>query len=1055
VRWPRAIATAAIFACIRELWIAPQQRVHVKRTSTLTTNSCRDHEGFAATRGIVLRLLILLLLQFCLLTLLLPSEAVALDLQQRLNQLHHRAWTARDGLTGSPQCLAQTADGFLWIGTSDGLFRFDGVQFERFRPEAGELPAVSVSALLAISDGGLWVGYSRGRASFINSDGRVTNYSDREGLPFGKVRSFARGHDGTVWVAAIGGLARLEGGRWLKIRMEWNYPCGSAWRLFVDRQGTLWVGGASPNRIHFLPKGARKFQDTGLTSIALAFAQAADNTILFQDDNAPERLYALPREHDGLGEPRLVAQLAGQQLAIDRDGGTWITGNDVVRVRVSDRASKPSGGIGQPVLERFARAEGLSGRISSDVLEDREGNIWVATDGGLDRFRNRNLSWARHRDDAAPVNLVAGNNGDIWALAPWPPPLVRVQDGKAVAGAPKALFTGFHHPDGAIWIAGEDSLWRWKGDRFFKLDPPDVVLAKRIPFRVLAATTDQSERLWVSLGGIGEFYLKDGNWTFVEVLPGRPNLTAIAAHTDAADRVWLAYRDEVAAIERGKVRVFSKSEGLGVGALLALAGRDRQIWVGGESGLAVLQDDRFQTVRIAGIGGFGSVTGILVVKSGVWLSTGSGIVHIPEQEVQRLMRDPAYPVTPEVLDLVSDLPEPLQTRNGGEAFNAAVEGTDGLLWFVTTNGVVRVDPGRITRNPLPPPVVIRSVVADDKSYSPRRAITLPPLSKTIRIDYGALSLSIPERVKFRYRLDGWDTEWHDADTRRTAFYTQLGPGSYGFRVIGCNNDRVWNEAGTTIAFTVAPAWFQTVWFRGLVAVSMGALLLTLYRFRVRQVRRALSVRFDERLAERTRIARDLHDTLLQSVQASKMIAENALDDTTDPEGMRSAIQRLSEWLDQAVLEGRTALNSLRTTTVAADDLADAFRRAAATARKPETLTVAVNVGGQSRHLHPVVRDEIYRIGSEAIRNACAHSGGTLLTIDVDYTHDLTLAVADNGVGIDPIVYEKGKDGRFGLRGMRERAASIGGRLTVISSASGTSITLVVPGRTVFRSKPEH
>jgi signal transduction histidine kinase len=212
------------------------------------------------------------------------------------------------------------------------------------------------------------------------------------------------------------------------------------------------------------------------------------------------------------------------------------------------------------------------------------------------------------------------------------------------------------------------------------------------------------------------------------------------------------------------------------------------------------------------------------------------------------------------------------------------------------------------------------------------------------------------------------------------------------------------------------------------------------------------VRFDERLAERTRIARELHDTLLQTVQVSKMTADDALDDAPDPERMRRVVQQLSEWLGQAVSEGRAALNSLRTSTVEANDLADAFRRAADSATKPQTLAVAVNVRGQARDFHPIVRDEIYRIGYEAIRNAFAHSRGTRLEIRLDYTSDLTLVVADDGIGIDPIVSESGKDGRFGLRGMHERAAAIQGALTVASSGAGTSITLVVPGRIVFRSE---
>jgi signal transduction histidine kinase/ligand-binding sensor domain-containing protein len=986
------------------------------------------------------------LFRLCLVMCLLPSAAFGLDLSQRLNQLNHTSWTAKDGLTGSPLCLAQTADGFLWIGTVDGLFRFDGVHFERFRPQGGELPALSVSALLAVPDGGLWVGYSRGRASFISNNGRVVNYSEQEGLPVAKVRSFARTPDGAVWVAAIGGLARFDGVRWQKVRMDWNYPCRSAWRLFVDRQGTLWVGAASPDGLYFLPKGTRKFQDTGLKSSALGIAQAPDGTVFVIDDD----VHAVPRGDNDPRDLRPIAQLNGQQLAIDRDGGVWVAGFDIVRVRVPDRAPTLSRSPVQP-LERFARDEGLSGSVSIDVLEDREGNVWVATEGGLDRFRNRNLTWERHRKDAARVNLVAGDSGDVWALSPWAPFLIRVQDHKLVAHAPEILFAGYRDPGGSIWVSAAESFWRWNNGRFLKLDPPDMAIAKGIRFRVLATTMDRSGRLWVSIGGLGQFFWQDGKWTFVEVLPGRSDLTAVAAHTDTADRVWLAYRDDLAVIEAGKVRVFSKADGLDLGALLALAGRDRQVLVGGEFGLALFHGDRFHTVRGTGDSGFGSVSGIVVVPSGLWLSTSSGIVHIPERETQRVSSDPEYRVNYEVFDLVSDLPEPLPTRNSGEP---AVEDSDGVLWFVTTNGVARVDPRRIARNPLPPPVVIRSVIADDKAYSPHDApVALPALTRTIRIDYSGLSLSIPERVQFRYRLEGWESEWHDAETRRTAFYTQLGPGTYGFRVIASNNDGVWNETGATLAFTVAPAWFQTLSFKVLVALSIGVLLLLLYRIRVRQVAAALGARFDERLAERTRIARELHDTLLQTVQVSKMTADDALDDAPDLERMRRVVQQLSEWLSQAVSEGRAALNSLRTSTVEVNDLADAFRRAAHSATKPETLAVSVNVRGQSRDLHPIVRDEIYRIGYEAIRNAFAHSRGTRLEIRLDYTSDLTLVVADDGIGIDPLVSEKGKDGRFGLRGMHERAAAVGGELTVVSSGAGTSITLVVPGRIVFRSEP--
>jgi signal transduction histidine kinase/ligand-binding sensor domain-containing protein len=990
-------------------------------------------------------------------TIVLPSPVLALDPAQRLTQLHHTAWTAKDGLIGAAQCLAQTTDGYLWVGTTDGLFRFDGLQFERWQPEQGELPAASVSALLAVPDGGLWIGYQRGHASFLDKDGRIVTYTERDGLPVSKIRSFARDHAGVVWVGAVGGVARLEGGRWRKIREEWNFPSHSAWRLLVDRHGTLWVAAASPDRVFFLPKGATRFQDTGLTTSGLGLALTTDGTLVFPGTDK-DVIYALTMGEDRQPRLNVVMDLPCQQIAIDRDGGLWLAGFDIVRARLPDLSLGPSEGRGrarprdqsQLRIERLSRSGGLSGSISADVLEDREGNIWVATEGGLDRFRNRNLTWEQHHETAATVGLVAGLNGDVWALSPWTPSLRRVQDRTIVANAPAKLLLGYRDRHGALWLGGPQSFWRWQDGRFLALEPPEAVHTRHIPFAVLAATMDRSDRLWVSIGGLGQYHHKDGVWTFKEILPNRPDLTAVAAHTDAADRVWLAYREDLARVDGDTVRVFSTSDGLTVAPLLTLAGRDRQLWVGGELGLAFLQGDRFHVVRSARGTRFGAVTGIVVsADAGLWLNAGIGIVHVPQPEIERLLRDPTYQVNEELFDPISDLPEPLQTRESGFAVTSVVEGTDGLLWFVTPHGIARMNPRRLFRNPLPPPVAIRAVVGDDRSYSWRGEAMLPALTKTIRIDYTALSLSIPERVQFRYRLEGWETEWQAAGPRRTAFYTQLGPGTYRFRVIACNNDGVWNEAGATFAFTVAPAWFQTQWFVGVVAASAGALLWALYRLRMRQVAAAFGARFDERLGERTRIARDLHDTLLQTVQASKIAADDALQHTRDPEGTR-ALEQLSEWLGQAVREGRAALNSLRISTVDLNDLAQAFRAAADTSpTRPPSMAVSVSVLRRPQTLHPAIQEEIYRIGYEAIRNACAHSRGTHLTIAIEYGHDLTVRVTDDGVGIGPMVSSKGKEGHFGLRGMRERAASIGAALKVLSSGAGTSIIVTVPGRVAF------
>jgi signal transduction histidine kinase len=311
---------------------------------------------------------------------------------------------------------------------------------------------------------------------------------------------------------------------------------------------------------------------------------------------------------------------------------------------------------------------------------------------------------------------------------------------------------------------------------------------------------------------------------------------------------------------------------------------------------------------------------------------------------------------------------------------------------------------------------------------------------------------MPQRMGFRYILEGRDTGWQDPGLRRQAFYSDLRPGSYRFRVIASNNDGVWNRTGATLDFKVAAAWYQTIWFRSLCLLVGVLLLWAIYRLRVRRIAGAMKARFDERLAERTRIARDLHDTFLQTIQGSKLVADDALSDTTDPSHMRQAMEKLSAWLARATEEGRAALNSLRTSTTEVNDLAGGFRRALEECRIHSPMEVSLQASGQIHEMHPIVRDEVYRIGYEAIRNACVHSKATQLRVELSYAQDLSLRIYDNGVGIDPDIVQRGKPGHFGLQSMRERTARIMGKFIVESSAgSGTVITLIVPGGIIYRT----
>ena len=300
-------------------------------------------------------------------------------------------------------------------------------------------------------------------------------------------------------------------------------------------------------------------------------------------------------------------------------------------------------------------------------------------------------------------------------------------------------------------------------------------------------------------------------------------------------------------------------------------------------------------------------------------------------------------------------------------------------------------------------------------------------------------------------LEGHDVAWQEPGTRRQAFYNDLRPRRYRFRVIACNEDGVWNNVGATIDFTIAPAWFQTYWFFALCAAGALLIMWLLYRMRVRRVAKAMSVRFDERLAERTRIARDFHDTLLQTIQGSKLVADSALKQSADPTPMRGAMEQLSAWLGRATEESRTALNSLRTSTTEENDLVSAFRRAIEDCRTQSFMEASLSVVGEVSEMHPIVRDEVYRIGYEAIRNACVHSQAARLQVELTYAEDLILRVRDSGVGIAPAIADGGREGHFGLQGMRERADRIMAKLTVETSTSnGTEIKLVVPGSIIYQ-----
>ncbi|MBV9222610.1 MAG: hypothetical protein JOY85_01175, partial [Acidobacteriaceae bacterium] len=385
---------------------------------------------------------------------------------------------------------------------------------------------------------------------------------------------------------------------------------------------------------------------------------------------------------------------------------------------------------------------------------------------------------------------------------------------------------------------------------------------------------------------------------------------------------------------------------------------------------------------------------------------------------------------------------------------SAVQGQDGRIWFSSSEGVTWIDPAHIYRNTVPPPVSIRSVTVNGHPYDSAQTVRFPVLPSNVQIDYEALSLSIPERVRFRYQLEGYEKDWQDAGGRRSAFYNRLGPGDYRFHLMACNNDGVWNTTGATFAFTVPPTYYQALWFRILCAAAGCVLLWLMYRMRLRQVAAAMQGRFEERLKERTRIAQELHDTLLQGFLSASMHAQVANEQLPPDSQAKANMARAIQSMRQVIEEGRNAVRGLRSSSSGSLNLEKFLLRVqqeiASVGGAGEIPEFRVMVQGRERALHPLLRDELCRIGQEALMNAFRHAKAKNVEVHLDYSHSkLHMIIRDDGRGIDPQVLQSGRDGHWGLSGMRERADRIGAHLQIATSAAGTEIAISVPGNVAF------
>ena len=979
--------------------------------------------------------------------------AFALNPSLDVSQYAHTSWQIRDGFPkGQISAIAQTPDGYLWLGTEFGLFRFDGLKNVQWRPPANQvLPSNFIFSLLVSRDGTLWIGTISGLASW--KDGKVTQYPE---LADRNIFKLLEDREGTIWVSG----GSVAGGRLCAIRSGSVQCFGdgnlgrAVFNLYEDSKGNLWAG-VKDGLWRWKPGPPQFFSLPGEPDGIQCFGEDTDGTLLVGWNSGLHRFVNGKIEPFTL--PGRDGQVRARRMLRDRDGSLWIGTFNQGIVHVH-----------QGTTDVFGLPDGLSGESATTLFEDREGNIWVASGGGLDRFRDLTVAMFSVRQGfSGPYirSVLAARDGSIWlaersSLNQWNNGKVAIledkRDSREKSLMPNSLF---QDDTGQIWVSTPFG--------FGYLDNNRYVSISTVPGAVTSMAQDTTGDVWMSNEHAALFKVRDGK--VLQQLPwstfGHSDPVSVMIADKAQGGIWLGFfLGGIAYYNEGQVRAsYTTANGLTAGRVNDFRfDSEGALWIATESGLSRLKNGRTATLTSSnGLPCDGVHWAREDDSRSLWLFTPCGLLRVARSELDAWIvavdQDPN--AKPAIHATVFDISDGVQTLGAANHFSPQVsKSTDGRLWFLVGEaGVNVVDPNRLAFNNLPPPVHIEQFVADRKTYDAPVAgggpLRLPPLIRDLQIDYTALSFVVPEKIRFRYMLEGRDRDWQEAGTRRQVFYNDLGPGTYRFRVMASNNSGVWNETGDYVDFTIAPTYYQTAGFRIVFAILFLLALVGIYHLRLRQVARVVRGRMEERLEERERIARDLHDTLLQSVQGLILKFHAVSRQMPADLPAREALEKALDNADQVLLEGRDSIRNLRVKAASLSDLPAAFRTVAEETSQGREAIFKTVVEGRVRDLHPLVLEECYCIGREAIINALSHSEGQHVEAEIAYdARQFRLRVRDDGRGIEPLILEAGgRSGHWGLQGMRERAEKIGGQLRFWSRAeTGTEVELIVPGATAYR-----
>lgn len=983
--------------------------------------------------------------------------AFALDPSLDISQYAHTSWKIRDGFPkGVVYSVAQTPDGYLWLGTEFGLVRFDGVRGVEWQPGSGrQLPSDWIRSLFVSRDATLWIGTQKGLARW--KDGKLTTYADLSGQ---YIASFLQEGDGTVWVGTIDGIS---GGRLCAIRDGSTHCSGGdgslglgVLSLFGDHNGGVWVG--VQNGVWRWKPGRSEFFPVPEADDAVRFFGEDERGLLLGTKTGIKRLVVNRVEPYFLGG---VAQpIAVTRLLRDHNGGLWVGTLDRGLLHVHNGRT-----------DTFSQTDGLSGNDVISLYEDREGNVWVATSNGLDRFREYavpNISIAQGLSSAVTYSVLPANDGSIWistvnGLNRWKNghvSVLRAQPGNTQsAGIPgTSAFTSlFKDSRGRVWAAGSHGFAYLEKDKLVSIrDFPKIA-----PFGIAELGLGH---IWLAHQFAGILHVFQGK--VVQQIPwagvGRKDFATALTADPSRKGLWLGFATGgIAYFADGGIRkAYSAEDGLGAGRVANLRfGPRGALWAATQGGLSRIEDGRIATLTIKN--GLPCDTIHWSIEGddhSMWLYMACGLVRIERSELDRWMAD----TTRQVKTTVFGIAEGVTSHVAGGLYEgAAAKSPDGRLWFTTFDGVSIIDPHNLHENKLPPPVHIEQITADDKPHDAQNSLRLPARVRNLDIDYTAPSLVVPEKVRFRVKLEGQDKDWRELVNVRHVEYTNLAPRTYRFRVMACNNSGVWNEEGATLDFVIPPAWYQTTWFRMACVAAFLAMIWGTYQLRVRQLASQFNMRLEERVHERTRIARELHDTLLQSFHGLLMRFQTASRLLPGrPAEAKEKLDGAIEQAEEAIIEGREAVQNLRTSTVQRNDLAQAIsmlgEELATDSTNLPSPIFRVAVEGAPQDLHPILRDEVYRITAEALRNAFRHAQARQIEVEIRYdSQQFRLRMRDDGRGFNPNVPAgQGRKGHYGLPGMRERAKIAGGKLKVWSEVgAGTEVELEIPATIAYLTTP--